>query len=211
VSPCWQFWTDEAIKLLGILATLFLAVVALFGARIRYRLDPPRLNIALARNDGWPATLHVLEQATNTAALTDGLWYHARVDNLTRWNTVTGVHVFLISIEVPDVEGNFQIVWTGDAALGWRHDPNPAPKAVGYAAECDLCHVLRGIPQVRLSPIIRGQVQDAFNTPLRMALTLQARGVDANSNLLRVVVSWDGQWSNNRDDMRRHLVVRADP
>jgi hypothetical protein len=41
-----------------------------------------------------------------------------------------------------------------------------------------------------------------------MRLTLQARGVEAESNVLRVQVFWDGEWSDNKDEMRRHFVVK---
>lgn len=209
-TPLWQFWTDWGIKTLGTLATFIAVFVALFGSRLRHRLTPPRLSIALSSANGAAGTLHVFDPATNKAThQTSGFWHHVRVENKTRADPVTGVHIFLLLIEAPDVaSGEFERVWEGDAKLGWRHEPDPEPKKIGYPAECDLCHILKEPLEVRLSPLVRGQVPDRFTQPFKLALTLQARGVEADSRPLRVEISWNGKWSDDRAEMSRHLVVK---
>ena len=206
-TPLWQFWTDWAIKALGILATLLAVYVALFGPQLRHWIVPPRLSIALASGEGWPAVLHVLNNATNQATQTMGIWYHVRVENETRWSPVTDVHIFLLMMEAPDTAGDFQVIWEGSCAVSWRHEPSPEPKSIGRRAEGDLCHVLKEPRMMRLSPLVTGQVPEVFTGPLRLRLTLQARGIESDSNTLRVTVSWNGQWSDDREEMRRHFVV----
>jgi hypothetical protein len=154
--------------------------------------------------------VYTLDPATNKATyLTSAVWYHVQVENKTRWSPVTAVHIFLLSIEAPeDASDKFKPVWEGYAPLGWRHEPDPKPKTLGYSAECDLCHILKDPLEVRLSPIIKGQVPERFPEPFKFAFTLRARGVEAESNPLRLEISWDGKWSDNRDDMKRHLVVK---
>jgi hypothetical protein len=75
-----------------------------------------------------------------------------QVANETRWNPVSGVHIFLLSMEAPDASGEFKTFWEGPAALGWRHEPNQQPKTIGRREECDLCHLLKEPRVVRLSP-----------------------------------------------------------
>src|SRR5262245_31382893 len=192
--PLWQFWTNFAVKTLGTLATFLAVLVALFGSRWRYRMIPPRLKIVLSSTEGMGGEVFDLDRVTNQARhLTNAVWFHIQVDNETRDTPVSGVHIFLLSIEAPDASGTFKPVWEGNAPLGWRHDKNPQPKTIGYGAECDLCHVLKQPPMVRLSPINPGQVPDTITGPCKLILTLQARGVEAESNRYRVEISWDGQ------------------
>jgi hypothetical protein len=51
-------------------------------------------------------------------------------------------------------------------------------------------------------------VPEEFAQPFRLFLTLQARGVEAESNSLRLEISWDGKWSDAEAEMKRHLVVK---
>jgi hypothetical protein len=199
-----EFWSA-----LGAIATFFAVVVALFGDRIRYRLDPPRLRIFLKDPLGAAGELHFFNPDTNEATKTLGLWHHVQVKSETRWRAVTGVYVYLLSIEVPDASGDFQSIWEGASPLGWRHEPGQQPKKIGHPAECDLCHVLKDPLQMRLSPLIKGQIPDTITGQVKMLFTLQARGSEADSNVLRIEISWDGEWSDTRTEMRRHLVVKT--
>jgi hypothetical protein len=166
-----------------------------------------QLMIAMSNAAGWPADLYELNKSTNQARRTKGFWYHIRVENRTRWSPVREVLIFLMQIEAPDEAGNLKTVWDGTVALGWRHDPNPQPKTIGYSAECDLFHVLKEPLEVRLSPLVRGQVPDIWKGPFNIAVTLQARGIETDSNPLRLLVSWDGNWVDDIEEMRKHFVI----
>jgi hypothetical protein len=197
-----------APQILSAIATLLAVIVALFGDRLRYLFDPHKLRITLGNVEGSTAAIYVLDHVTNTATLqTPGIWYHIRVETRARWRPVTEVYIFLLSIEVPDAAGVFQRVEHEASALGWRNDPSTPPKKVGYPAECDLCHVLKEPREMRIGPAInKGPI--LIRGSAKMRLTLKARGLEADSNTLRVEVSWDGQWSDDRAEMRRHLVVK---
>jgi hypothetical protein len=207
--PAWQFWIDWSVKGLGTFFTFAAVVVALFGPRLRNWFSPPQLKLQLANPDGMQGSVYTLNRATGQAQeQTKAIWYHARVENKTRATPVAGVHIFLLSIEAPDASGAYQPVWQGNAGLGWRHDPNPKPKTIGYSAECDLCHVLQTTLELKLSPLITGQVPDTFRGRVDLVLTLQARGIEADSLPLRVRVSWNGKWSDDRIQMKRNLIVQ---
>jgi hypothetical protein len=207
-TPVWQFWTDWTVKALGTLATFLAVFVALFGSWLRNWIAPPQLNIGLVSSEGYPSTLVVYDNTGTKQHETPGFWYHVRVSNRTRWNPVTELHIFLLLVEEEDAARDFQRVWAGHAALAWRHEANPLPKKIGYAAECDLCHILKDPLQLRLSPIVRGQVPEVYTQACRIRLTLQARGLEADSDLLGIEIFWEGQWSDDRIEMKRDLVVR---
>jgi hypothetical protein len=115
----------------------------------------------------------------------------------------------LAEVQAPDASGEFKPVWDGYAKLGWTHESNPEPKNIGYHAECDLCYILDDPREMGLSPIIKGQITPStFKGPLKLAVTLQARGIEAESNMLRLEISWNGEWSNDIAQMKRHFVVR---
>lgn len=206
-TPLWQFWADWTIKALGTLATFAAVFVALFNSWLRNWIAPPRLAIALVDSDGYRARLRVYEGVSIRE--TDGLWYHVRVENRTRWNPANNVYVFMQSIETLNAANEFKPAWAGNAALGWRNDANPQPKSIGHHFDCDLCHVLKNPLQVKLSPIVPGEIPDVYTGPFRIAVTLRARGVEADSNVLRVDIAWDGKWSDDKGQMKLHLVVKA--
>jgi hypothetical protein len=108
-------------------------------------------------------------------------------------------------MEAPDASGTFRPIWTGYAPLGWRHEASPEPKTIGHPADCDLCHVLNEPREARFSPLIKGQAPDTITGAFKIALTVQASGIEADSDRLRVEISWDGEWSDDRDEMMRHF------
>jgi hypothetical protein len=208
-TPLWQYWTDFTIKALGTVATFLAVFVALFGAWLRNWIWPPTLTVSLVSSEGYSSNLWIFDKATGKQLhQTPGFWYHVSVENRTRWNPVTDLYIFILSIEVRDAAGNFIPSWVGRCPLGWRHESNPQPKKVGYSSECDLCHILKEPLEVRLTPIVPGQVPDVYGEPIRIALTLQARGIEAESKPLRIEISWDGKWADNKDDLKRHFVVK---
>jgi hypothetical protein len=206
-APLWQFWTDWVIKALSTAATLLAVFVALFGSWLRNVLWPPQLRISLASRDGMQSTLFFQNKETNEVRQIPGFWWHVRLLNETRWNAVSDVYVFLLSIETPDAARNFKPIWVGQAPVTWQNNPNPQPKKIGHTEQADLCHILKEPLSLNLSPIIFGQVPSFYDKVTSLRLTLKARGVEADSNELRLKIDWDGQWSDYQAAMSRHLVV----
>jgi hypothetical protein len=200
---------------LGTIATFLAVLVALFGPvvtpRLRYHFDSPRLKIAHASAGGMPGIVYKFDPITNTATEeTAGLWHHIQLENRAPWSSATEVYIFLLLIEVPDAAGKYQPVWTGVSPIGWRQEPGQHPKKVGHPAEGDLCHVFKSQPELRLSPMFMDRIpQNTFASPCHMILTLQARGLEGKSNILRVKISWTGKWSDDKDQMKRELVVES--
>lgn len=208
-TPLWQFFMDIGVKSVAALATILAVLVALFRERLQYRFDPPRLLIALKNERGLPMSLHTYDPNTNQAKASNGYWYHIEVKNNRRWAKATEVHIFLTTIKMPDGFGNFQSIWQGGhIPLGWRNEASQAGKTVGYPAECDLCHVLKDPLEVRLSPLVHGQIPEIIRGQFSMRLSLQARGIETKSEILDIDISWDGGWADDPIGMSNYLKIK---
>ena len=208
-TPLWQFWTDFAVKAFAAVGTFLVAFIALFGSWLRNWIWPPSLSLSLVTDEGYPLKVGTFDTATRKQLhQTDGFWYFVAVENSTRWNPVTDVYVFLLAIEQKNAAGDLTPVWSGRQPLHWRQDNNLQPKKIGYTAECDLCHILEKPSQVRLGLLVENQMEpEVFAEPFSIAVTVQARGVEADSKPLRIKISWDGKWSSDKHEMkRRHLI-----
>jgi len=92
--------------------------------------------------------------------------------------------------------------------MSWAHSPTPTARNIGPELDCDICSVVRA-NFLQLHPLIAPLSVKVFRTEkCQMFLTLQARSIEADSNILRLEISWDGQWADDMTDMARHLVVR---
>jgi hypothetical protein len=109
--PLWQVWVDLIFKVLGTVATFLAVFVALFGSWLRYKMWPPELKITLSSTEGYPSKFLITDERRQIRHETDGLWYFVKVDSTTRWNPVTDVYIFLLSMEEPDAAGQFQVKW----------------------------------------------------------------------------------------------------
>jgi hypothetical protein len=151
----------------------------------------------------------VLNAPDGTTRETVGRWYHLRVTNERRgWSPATQVQVFLLRVEEPDAAGEYKITWVGEIPMRWRHqEASPLTRTIGYPADCDLCSVVKE-KWIELHPLV---VPLALNAKRREAcnlvVTLQARGLETDSNLVRVKIAWDGQWADDAEEMARHMTI----
>lgn len=216
----WQFWSNLAAQVAIAIGTIGAVVVALFGNKLRATFAPPRLFLRLLDNRGTETPV-ILTAPDGSRRETVSRWYHLRVENGRRWSPATQVQVFLLRIEEPDAAGQYRAIWTGELPIRWRYQEiHPLVRSIGYGADVDLCSVVKE-KWFQLHPVIEPiefRDSDAEQVSLRikrregfnMALTLQARGLETDSNRIRVLIHWDGAWADDPEVMQRHLVVKAD-
>jgi hypothetical protein len=100
------------------------------------------------------------------------------------------------------------MTWVGEIPMRWAHqEVNPLVRDIGHPFDCDLCSVVKE-KWVELHPLV---VPHALTARRREAcsliVTLQARGLEADSNLARVKIAWDGRWADGAEEMTRHMSV----
>lgn len=192
--------------------TIATVIVALFGQAFRTKFFPPRLTLQLLAAEGEKAKVRLawLEQGVPKERWEDARYYHLQVSNKRRWSPASNVQVFLMRVEEPGPDGDLQLRWTGDIPMRWRHqEVFPPTRPIGPSADSDLCSVVKG-KWLELLPLVA-----PFNLEIKrrekclVVLSLQARGNEADSPILRVQISWDGGWEDGAQEMKRHLVVKV--
>lgn len=89
-------------------------------------------------------------------------------------------------------------------------DRAPGPPA-GPDADCDLCHITKGkfleLPLVTVPNNLKAPHRGAMSTQV----LLQARSVEADSNLLSIELAWGRQRADGDTETAKHLVVKEVP
>jgi hypothetical protein len=136
--------------------------------------------------------------------------YHLVVGNNRRWSSAHQVQVFLTRLEEPGADGELAVTWVGDLPIRWRHqEVFPLARTIGPSADCDLCTVIKD-KSVEIHPlVVPFNLEVRRQGPVVIVASLQARGNQANSEILRVHISWDGKWESGDQEMKRHLVVKV--
>lgn len=178
-------------QIAGAIGTFLAVVVALFGSRLRVILVPPRLDIDIGEERGVVFAGGGHESAR---------WYHLHVSNPHRWSPITSARVLLCRIEWPDAADDFQPAWEGALPLQWRYSGAMGIAAnIGPARDCDLCVIMSDSPSdhvLRLTLGYWGGIEDRHTTyrkAVKLRLTLQARGLEADSRSIQVMLEWDGE------------------
>lgn len=203
-----DFWWNWGVQAAIAVGTNAAVLVALFGGWLRARLTPPKLVLSLTSGNGSKSPL-TLRSPDGSERDVESRWYHVRVENSRRWSPATQVQVFLLRIEEPDAGGVLRSTWIGDLPLRWRlQEVFPLVRNIGHAAEADLCNVVRDKWVELQLLIVPKSLSVRYRGRCDIVVTLQARGIDCDSNLLRIKVAWDGHWSDDMTEMSGHMVVR---
>lgn len=210
-----QFWADWWVQFAVAVGTIGAVVVALFGQAFRGKFFPPLLSLSLADPRG--------ELTEVRLAWTDGgqtherseaaRYYHLRVSNARRWSPAQQVQVVLLRVEEAGADGEWVSVWSGDIPLGWRHQEvlPSVLRTIGPEAWVDLCSVVKD-KFLQIHPLIKpNNLETVRRVPTSFIVTVQARGNEADSEPLRLQISWDGNWHDGAQEMQRHLAVKVIP
>jgi len=211
MTPDEQFWWNWWVNLAVAAGTLAAVVIALFGEWLRARMFRPKLVIALDNPLGVPTPVQ-LTSPNGESRMEAGRFFHIRVTNSARWPAATQVQVNLLRIEEPGPDGGWQMKWAGEVPLRWSlQEIRPLTRVIGPAALCDLCSVVKG-KWVELHPLIVPHNLAELarrREKVQMIVTLQALSAEANSDLVRFKIAWDGGWKDDEAEMEEHLVIRA--
>jgi hypothetical protein len=208
-TPTWQFWLAWPVSVLAALGTLSAVVVALFGNVIRHRYLPPHLTLSLKNEVGIQGST-TLTAPDGTKRETACRWYHLRVENKNRWSYATQTQVFLLRVESPDAAGHPQLMWDGEVPMRWRYqEAYSTQRTLGPPADVDLCSITKD-KWLLIEILFRPEpLRKKYKEPCNLTLTLQAKCIEGDSNILRVRLAWDGKWAEDSVEMKRHAAIRV--
>jgi len=201
-----KFLTEMSVQAAGVVATLVLAAVALWGKAIRAWLVGPRLELRLFNPQG---------ERQDTADHGPARFYHLQVINTRRRIApARNVRVMFTGIARPDANDVFQWHWlTGPIQFIWQHGHSlPQLLTIGPAHNADLGRVLqRGAFELSLHFLPIGLQTFLLGPQNKMLIEARAESDETESAPIRVRISWDGGWSEDAAEMARHLRVEQVP
>lgn len=196
-----------------------------FRDHLRGHFSRPRLHVTLReQREEIPLGEDVERNLGGPEHRTGTWWFHVEVSNPRRRVPIHDVRAVLCQVED---EGG-RIIWDQYMDLVWSLHAGWT-RAIGPPAIADLCALYEN----RITP--RGEVQGRvlvllpadlppreWNIPPRLfpynfprllkpkhpvVVTLMARGLEGDSDPVRIRIEWDGEWPRDHDALKKHLSV----
>ena len=194
------------IQALIALGTIAVAVMAIWGAPIRATLLPPKVRISSCSRE------KILTRFSGGANYGPRvIYYHLQAENLRRWVPVKECRILLRQIAKRGPDGSFrQLPMNVPHQFVWSPSQfTPSEVTLTGGRTFDFGHLTEG--EDRWAPVLywypnnfEGHV--GKNEAVRYSLEIS--GVGCVQKRYQVFeVAWDGEWTENMDDMERHLVI----
>jgi hypothetical protein len=213
MSEC-QFWWNWWVQFAVAAGTLVLAFAAIWGRRIESWLFRPKLILKLLSEDGTLTYVELRSPDDGTTRTESARYYHLHIRNAMRWPNATNVQVVLFRVDEPGPDGVYQQVWAGAMPMRWAVPALVPPQVtVGQARDCDLLNVVKGkwlALNVGTQLNNLKSLRRVAEAPVHWRLHFEARSDEGNSNIVMIFADWDGQWADDTQEMKRHLVVREE-
>jgi hypothetical protein len=203
-------WISIFIQALIAIGTISVAVLAIWGDWIRSKLVPPKLKIQPHNNlRGCLTTFSSPDPKLNGTRV---IYYHLKVVNSRAWSPAKNCRILLRSVFVRAANQEFvpltmsipgQFVW---APAGWT------PPSITLSEDhiFDFGRIADGAEY--FEPILyiytndfEGRVKQG--QAIRYALEIVADGF-LQPKCQVFEVAWDGIWTDNLEEMARHLTIR---
>jgi hypothetical protein len=199
-------WVHEA----GVLGTWVVGVLAIFGDRIRAAVFKPKLHLELKSTVGIYVTQTVQTQSPHPQQFSlpkkmPARYYHLSVTNRAVYPTAQDVNILLLGVEKVNQRRSDVYV---PLVLGWAGSVYPLNRAIGSKTEgiADLFFVREDVLGF-LPVVIPNNFQAEYAGETHLTVTAVARGIDCESNTIRLNIDWDGKWDLNAEEMAKHLAI----
>lgn len=192
---------------LGVAASVVIAIVAIWGDRIRASLLRPRLRLKISDPHGTP------ERIFESGRFPPARYYRVRVTNSASHPEARDVEVLIIHLDGRGPDGNPQRIFEGALPLQWQHHQlYSKSRTIGRAtvAEADL--LIACEDRLQLTPMLAPlDFPAAMRGETHIWVTIVARGLNGESRPMRIKIDWDGAWERGSAEMAKHLIVAPDP
>jgi hypothetical protein len=198
-------WVTEA----GVAGTWVVGFLALFGDRIRAWCFKPKLHLELKSDVGSYSPQRGHENGREVTR--HARYYHLLVTNRAVYPKADEVQILLLGVERLDDQERRPGDLYVPLPLGWSNGLYPPARTIGSTTEgiADLLFVRDdGLQFVPVALPLNFQAHyPSRETHLRV--TAIAKGIDCESNIIRLNIDWEGVWERDDDAMRRHFVISA--
>ncbi len=196
-----QFLIQTVIQIATVAATLLLGVIAIWGDFIKAKLLGPRLRLSLFDSEG---------ERINLADGTNARYYHLRVTNARRSAQAKNVRVVVTKIVRPAADGSIpEETLSGPVQLIWQHGHSiPQYPTVGPSLNCDLGYLLKDKGFNLTLLFVPNNVDSKVIANQKIRVQAIAVSDETESNPLTVEITWDGTWTEDAKEMRKHMVVK---
>jgi hypothetical protein len=138
-------------------------------------------------------------------------YYHLRVTNRAKYPKADDVQVLRLGVErINDDEERRLGELYVPLPLGWSNGLYPLARSIGSKTEgvADLLFVRDDV--LRFVPVVVPlNFQAEYSGKTHLRVTAIAKGIDCESNVIRLNVSWDGVWEPDDEAMKKHFVICA--
>lgn len=202
--PC-QF-IDTLASVFTAIGTVAVAVLAIWGDQVKDYFLGPRLTLSLVSESG---------DLTKRASGASVYYYHLRVTNGKRRLPARGVRVVVQGISKRAPSGAFvqqplvyplQLVWT-------PMEPGEVERTIVQNSTCDFGFLDETSNEQAFRPavlLLPNNFRGYVKTDQCVRFEVVATGQNVFSLKPTVFeVSWDGRWTQNQEEMKQHLVIRA--
>ena len=203
---CWKV-VEVIASVFAAIGTVAVAVLAIWGDFFKYRFAGPQLELSLNNPRG------DFTARTNQAhtVQTHAYFFHLKIRNRRLWSPAKDVRVLLqrIARRRPDLSFITEplvyplpFAWT-PSELG------DFVRTIFDSETCDLGFLdQNGKPFALSTRFAPNNVQSYVAAGSAIRVEIVASGQNATSKPLFLEIAWDGIWTDDRDDMQKHLVVK---
>jgi len=205
----WQLLFDGLIAL----GTIAVAVLAIWGDWFKHRLAGPDLSLVAHNFRGNATWIRFnVGQGEESGNAFRAIFYHLKVVNKRRWVTVRNCRVLLLALHRKGPDGYFhkiplvvqlQYIWTPAEFA-------PILQSFNKEAILDFGKLMEG--QKVFQPtlyVIPNNFNGFIGANESVRYTLQVTADNYSGDIEHVFeVSWNGQFSDNMDDMERNLIIK---
>ena len=194
---------DLIVKIIAAAGTISVAILAIWGEKVRARLAGPKIQLSLRDTRG---NLTQRGNGVKTA------YFHVAVTNHRRWSPARNVRLLLTAVQTRAADGSYspegvvhsvQLTW----AFPQFHELSPTIAAKDM---CDFGSLDDGaaafVPSLYIMPNdFPGLVRPGESK--RFSIVASADNYYSGTPLV-LQVSWDGKWTADTEQLMKHLVVK---
>jgi hypothetical protein len=203
-------WIKITLDGMVAIGTLAVAIVAIWGEKIRSWVAPPKLEIRLRTKRGAPTRL-THQDAFNPGGGIPAMYYHMKVVNCRPWLPATNCRVMLVGISRRGPDGRFhETSMPVPVQIQWANEGD-APRRVTITKQSVLDFGRISEVDTRFLPLLyvypndfRGSVEK--DQAVRYFLEIDATNfVSPRPQVFEV--AWDGEWDFDPEKMEQHFRI----